>query len=339
MTLTVNDALDFLETQWASANQNKVNGILTEVRFKSLLTSHNVHWTPGGWILTPGNNSKTTLPTRSKVCLIPQLPAFPWLPAQAPNPCPSLTQVSAFSFFKQMGVDAYFAQSSGAIPNSFALPTPSSSRTATSPVRPASYPASIGVQLVQIQPTGPAAVVPDAQVFSNFPGRSGARGLRAYPLGRLDRSSSPWTSPSVVAELFWFEYVRYYFNRTYLQSNNDLDLFIHGPSGRVYPVEVKGKTPAYDNSIGEWFGIDIGPFAKFSFFTANSNNNDALYVVEEVTPQRNHVAWHAITFTELVKACAWVGRGGGTGMTGGASSTYRVPKAAFSSFRSLLPSL
>lgn len=339
MTLTVNDALDFLETQWASANQNKVNGILTEVRFKALLASHKVHWTPGGWILTPGNYSITALPTKSKVCLIPQVPQFSWLPMQSSGANPSLSQVSAFSFFRQMGVDAYFAQISGGLPATFALPTAKSKRTATSPEKPASYPASLAVQLVQSQPSGAAAVIPASQAFASFPVRSGTRGLRAYSLGRLARSQRPWTDLEVVAELFWFEYVRYYFNRTYLQSNNDLDLFIHGPSGRVYPVEVKGKTPAYDSSIGEWFGIDIGPFAKFSFFTANSNNNDALYVVEEVTAQRNHVAWHAITFTELVKACAWVGRGGGTGMTGGASSTYRVPKAAFSSFTSLLPSL
>lgn len=125
----------------------------------------------------------------------------------------------------------------------------------------------------------------------------------------------------------------------YPVSNNDLDLFLLGNSGASYPVELKSKSPATDAILGDWFGIDIGPFAKLAFFTANSMNTDALYVVEEVDNQRNHIEWYGIKFTDLVKSCSWVGQAGGQGMSGGTSSTYKVPKAAFSQFSALLQSL
>jgi hypothetical protein len=45
----------------------------------------------------------------------------------------------------------------------------------------------------------------------------------------------------------------------------DLDLFIVGQSGKAYPIGFKSKQVAHSNSVGEWFGIDINPFAKLSF--------------------------------------------------------------------------
>jgi hypothetical protein len=76
-----------------------------------------------------------------------------------------------------------------------------------------------------------------------------------------------------------------------------------------------------------------------SFFTANSKNTDALYIVEEVDSERNHVEWFAIRFTDLVKSCSWVTQAGGRGMMGGASNTVKVPKAAFKRFDDLADEL
>jgi hypothetical protein len=125
----------------------------------------------------------------------------------------------------------------------------------------------------------------------------------------------------------------------YLVSNNDLDLFIVGQSGSAYPVELKSKSPVVDSSLGDWFGLDVGPFAKMTFFTANSMNTDALYVVQEVDEFRNHIEWLALKFTDLVKNCSWVIQSGGKGMMGGASSTIKIPKAAFTPLDKLLPRL
>lgn len=54
---------------------------------------------------------------------------------------------------------------------------------------------------------------------------------------------------------------------------------------------------------------------------------------------RVHVEWYGIRFTELVKSCSWIGQAGGTGMMGGASSTYKIPKDAFTLLSELLPTL
>lgn len=66
---------------------------------------------------------------------------------------------------------------------------------------------------------------------------------------------------------------------------------------------------------------------------------NALYVVQEIDANRDHVEWYGIRFTELVKSCSWVGQAGGTGMTGGSSRTYKIPKAAFTQLADLLPTL
>lgn len=68
-------------------------------------------------------------------------------------------------------------------------------------------------------------------------------------------------------------------------------------------------------------------------------NTDALYVVQEVDDDRNFVNWLAIRFTDLVKSCSWVGRSGGQGMSGGASSTIKIPKLAFQNLSDLLVKL
>jgi hypothetical protein len=52
--------------------------------------------------------------------------------------------------------------------------------------------------------------------------------------------------------------------------------------GRAYPIKFKSKTSLINASLGDWFGIDIGPFSKLSFYVSLSNNMEALYFIEEV---------------------------------------------------------
>ncbi len=68
-------------------------------------------------------------------------------------------------------------------------------------------------------------------------------------------------------------------------------------------------------------------------------NTNALYIVKEVDDQRNLVQWLGIRFTDLVRSCSWGGQAGGKGMSGGASSTIKIPKAAFSELAVLMPGL
>jgi hypothetical protein len=327
-------AIHFLETQWSSINDNKIKGILAELRFKSFLVQNNIHFVSGGWIVIPGNPTLNNIPTREKVCILPRFHSFSWVQGNAPyQQAVTPAEISAYNYFRQVGVRAIFSQPTGVNEDLFALPTRTLGRTR------AKYPRPYQLDFFEIAPNGTFISVPISAIFQNFPLRIGNKGMRCNVLNRINSNVFPWNTSSITAELFWFEYSRYYIQTQYIISNNDLDLFVIGPSGAAYPVEIKSKTPANDKALGDWFGIDMGPFAKLSFFTANAMNTDALYVVEEVDAGRNHVGWYGIRFTVLVKSCSWVGQGGGTGMMGGASTTYKIPKTAFTILNNLIQTL
>jgi hypothetical protein len=328
------EAINFLETQWSSITDNKIIGILAELRFKSFLKANNSHFIEGGWIMIPADNSIHPIPTKEKICLLPLSHRFSWEPPGPPQ-VPSLSGVAAYNYFRQVGMRACFTKPTGVVEANFQLPTRSSIRR-----QPAKYPLPYGLEFLEISPSGALQLVPFSQVFANFPKRTtlGSR-LRVNSTARIDATKQPWINDSVVAGLFWTEYSKYYVQLHHRTANNDLDLFLIGQSGSAYPTEMKSKTPVPDSSLGDWFGIDSGPYAKLAFFTANSMHTDALFVVEEVDQSRNHVAWWGIRFTDLVKSCSWVPQPGGQNMGGGGSSTYRVPKKAFSPLTSLIPSL
>jgi len=334
MPFSIQQAINFLETQWSSINDNKIKGILAELAFKSFLNQQGIHFIPGGWIMSPGNKTIIQVPAHEKVCLLPRNATFSW---QAPttNAAAPVTpaEISAYNYFRQVGVTTYLVCPSNIIEADFAIPQPRQGA-----VR-ASYPRRYHLDFMSIYPNGQLQSNPVATVFQAFPARNGNSGLRCSQLNRIAANQAPWNDSEVIARLFWFEYTRYFVQIDYLVSNNDLDLFIIGPSGSCFPVELKSKTVANDNILGDWFGIDMGPFAKLAFFTANSMNTDALYVVQEVDADRNHVEWYGIRFTELVKSCSWIGQAGGTGIKRGASSTYKAPKAAFTRLVELLPTL
>ncbi|WP_323753427.1 hypothetical protein [Marinobacter sp.] len=332
MPINKADAIQFLETQWSSINDNKVKGIKAEVEFVEYLENNNVHYIPGGWIMMPGKNSKIDIPTSNKICLIPVCANFSWSGSgQKSSISPAL--MSAYNYFQQVGVTTYIVEPSEFNESSFQLPKKRTGNTK------AQYPRSYQLDFKTISPRGSFESVRYSEIFNKFPERNGNSGLRCNKVGRINQSQYPWNNNNLVKELFWFEYARYYCQVDFLLSNNDLDLFIIGPSGCAYPVELKSKKAASDSALGEWFGLDLGPFAKMSFFTSNSMNTDALYVVQEVDDDRNFVNWLAIRFTDLVKSCSWVGRSGGQGMSGGASSTIKIPKLAFQNLSDLLVKL
>jgi len=333
MPSTPSLAINFLETQWSSINNNKLKGILAEVRLKDYLSANGTYYGQGGWIIVPGKPVGGNIPTKSKVCLLPRTSRFSWNTAASLSTLLSPAEISAYAYFRQLGIQTFFVESTPFTEAQFSLPTPSAGS------RRAIYPKPYALELKQVGPTGQLTTAGASAVFSNFPHRAGNSGLRCNSLGRIDPTISPWTNPSIISDLFWFEYTRYYYQCDYLISNNDLDMYVIGTSGSAYPVELKSKTAASSPTLGAWFGIDMGPFAKLAFFTANGMNTDALYIVEEVDSSGQFVDWLGIRYTELVKTCSWVGQGGGTGMMGGASSTYKVPKAAFSSLAGLLPTL
>lgn len=335
MPASKSDAVHFLETQWSKINDNKLKGIVSEVSFRRYLDSRSVNYIPGGWVLHPGKRTSAVSPTTQRICLLPIEHRFSWQPSHSSGGGSSfsLAAMSAYSFFLQVGIKPYFVEPSNLNETDFELPSPSVRS------KRARYPRPYRLRFTSPGNGNSRVEERYEDVMRNFPRRDGNKGMRCNATGRIDQSASPWADSDSVAGLFWFEYARYYCQVDYLVSNNDLDMFIVAPSGKVYPVELKSKSVRPDADHGDWFGFDIGPYTKLAFFTANSMNTDALYVVEEVDSDRNHIDWLGIRFTDLVKVCYWVSQAGGQAMNGGASNTIKVPRDEFQPLDSLLPLL
>ncbi len=336
MPPNLTQAINFLETQW-SANvktpENKIKGILAEVRFKSFLLENKIDYVSGGWLVIPGNCSQTPLAPREKICILPLKHSFTWQEPNIENQIFSVAEINAHSHFSQVGIKTYFAKPTSINEQQFEIPKQRAGKIK------AKYPISYKLDLLSLSNLSSPTLEDPSKIFSLFPKRSNNIGLRCQKTGRIDTSQAPWTIPKVVSDLFWFEYARYYFQRDYLLSNNDLDMFIMGKNRTAYPVELKSKKPAFDKSLGVWFGIDVGPFAKLAFFTANSLKSEALFVVEEISDSGQTANWLGLKFTDLVKSCSWVGIGGGKGMMGGMSTTLKIPKAAFTPLKNLIHEL
>ncbi|HEY3372389.1 MAG TPA: hypothetical protein VGK10_16155 [Prolixibacteraceae bacterium] len=333
MPRNLEHALQFLETQWSSINQNKLKGINAENRFDSYLNSAAIrplfdYIIPGGWIISPGKNININPTTIGRIAILPISKPFSW--TQGSRIFPFTAQVLAESYFRQVGITTYFVyyetQGNVQVENAFVIPSKGT------------YPISYPLEFFRIGGNGLAPVTL-AEVTRNFSPRRGSLGMRAYSLNRINRQHPTWSDTHIVTDLFWKEYARYYLHKKFLVSSNDLDFFIIGKSGRAYPIEFKSKTVVVDNKIGDWFGIDIGPFSKLSFFVSLSNNMEALYFVEEIDSNGNTIQWWGIRFSMLLKYCHWVSQAGGKTMGGGASATVRVPKIVFEPLTNLLATL
>jgi hypothetical protein len=333
MPNNIDKALRFLETQWSSINDNKLKGINAEIRFEHYLNTPAVrplyeYLIPGGWIISPSKITNIQVPTKGRIAILPIPTAFSW--TQGLDNIAFAAQVLAASYFRQVGIATYFTKfdthGNMAVENGFAVPESGNYQT--------SYP----LDFFEIGSNGlvPISLI---NIASKFTLRTKLFGMRAYPINRLNRSLPVWQDTALVTNLFWKEYARYFFHRQYYVSSNDLDFFLVAKSGKAYPVEFKCKTIYTDPNIGDWFGIDIGPFTKLSFFVSLSNNMEALYFIEEVDSTGAHVEWWGIKFSELMKYCFWVSQSGGTAMGGGMSYTIKVPKAVFQTLVMLLPTL
>ena len=142
-----------------------------------------------------------------------------------------------------------------------------------------------------------------------------------------DVSSIP--APSMAGE-FTKELLRVSFQTLYMAEVSDIDGILWGQQ-HTYPLEIKEKTPAMDRKLGEYFGLDIGPFVKLAFYAAKRGNLHSIFVVREIDNEedRNLVEWRYITFEVLAQYASWVFGGGGTNMQGGQSSVVKIPKSRF----------
>lgn len=133
-----------------------------------------------------------------------------------------------------------------------------------------------------------------------------------------------------IAEEFTKENLRVSFQNNFMSEMADIDGVFWGEQF-TYPMEIKEKTCANDSRLGDYFGIDVGPFVKLDFYAAKKGNLHSIFIVKEIdNPEdRNLLTWWFITFETLAQYASWVPRRGGTSMGGGPSMVIMVPKHEF----------
>ena len=133
-----------------------------------------------------------------------------------------------------------------------------------------------------------------------------------------------------LAEEFWKEHLRVALNTRYMSEISDVDGIFWGRQ-YTYPIEVKEKTVANDSRLGDYFGLDLGPFVKLAHYAAKRGNLHSLFVVREITDveSRELINWRYITFDHLAQFASWVPASGGTNMMGGGSTVVKIPKCEF----------
>lgn len=286
-----------------TVNRNKVNGLLAEIELRTYLDSLGFgdRISVGGWIVRSeglGNFGHTT------AVLFPQtIESDASYPTDRVLPEPSHGLHTICSTFHQIGIESYFC-------------APVIERTNDAQ--------TISWFAIQLG-------LPTQQNYEAFPENISGfnRRTRRYNFLRYktDVSSIP---EEAISEEFTKEHIRIAFQNSYFCEISDVDGIFWGQQ-YTYPIEIKEKTQASDNRIGNYFGLDVGPFVKLAFYAAKRGNLHSIFIVREIdnTTERNLVNWWYITFEQLAAFASWNPRAGGTSMTGGASTTVPIPKSEF----------
>lgn len=295
---------EYLRRSISSLNQNKLHGLLAEVDLRAHLTNLGYidRVSPGGWILRrvgAGSFGHDTVVIFPEAVQAGQ--DYP-LGRHKPNPPHRLHTICAT--FHQSGIHAFYCAAE---------------------IANVDEPDSMIWKSIQLG-------VPAEQPWLDFP-----QSMAGYftPRGRnynfLRYNTNTATIPaSAFEEEFSKEHLRVNFQTTYLSEASDVDGIFWGQQ-LTYPLEIKEKTPAEDNKLGQYFGLDVGPFVKLAFYAAKRGNLHSLFIVREIdnTNDRNLVQWWFITFDQLAQYASWVQQSGGASMGGGRSSVVKIPKAEF----------
>jgi hypothetical protein len=286
-----------------SLNQNKLRGVLAEIAFRDHLATLGFadRVSAGGWLARSTGQGQFANHT---VVAFPEIimPNTEYPPARVFDAPPNGLH-SVCAVFQQIGVAGYFCQP--VVGN------------LGDPLSVTWHALRLGVPERQVHQ-------PLTTALSTLTAR-----LRAYNFLRCstDTSALPETA---ISEEFSKEHLRVSIQTPFLVECSDVDGVLWGQQF-TYPIEIKEKTVAKDNRVGQYFGIDTGPFVKLAYYAARRGNLRSLFVVREIDQPttRNLVGWWYITFEALAQVASWVPQAGGTNMGGGGSTVVKIPKAAF----------
>ena len=296
----------YLSRSLSSMNRNKVRGLIAEVELRKYIDDlgYGERVSAGGWIARSVKSDTGAEFGDTTVALFPEtvLPDRDYTPDRdLPQPAPGLHTIC--STMHQIGIKSFYC----------------------APVFPdRNTPEYVTWKLIQLGIPGHTEYLPLETAMSGFPARERKYNFLRY---NSDVSSIPASS---VPEEFTKELLRVSFQNIYMAEISDIDGILWGQQ-HTYPLEIKEKTPAQDRKLGEYFGLDIGPFVKLAFYAAKRGNLHSIFVVREIDNEedRELVEWRYITFEVLAQYASWVFGGGGTNMQGGQSSVVKIPKSRF----------
>ncbi len=298
---------DYLSKSLSSINQNKINGVLAEIEFRKYLSTLGFHdrVSSGGWI---ARNTDSDF-SHNVIAIFPQVieADVDYSSESSVGDIP-LGLHTMCATFHQIGINSFYC----------------------SPViKENNHPESIQWTCLQLGlPYHPGHQMLH-QVFSGFKQRQ-----RNYNFLRY-KSITDGIPDEAVSEEFTKECLRVSISNGVLSEISDIDGILWGER-YTYPLEIKEKTAASDKRLGEYFGLDVGPFVKLAFYAAKKGNLHSIFIVREIdsVDTRNLVNWWYITYDKLAQYASWVPMGGGRNMQGGGSTVVRIPKEEFSSFDS-----
>lgn len=294
----------YLSASISSMNKNKLNGLLAEIDLRNHLHSlgygHRV--SVGGWVARStgeGNFGHST------IVVFPEIvePGVDFSPTRSlSNPPIGLHTIC--STFRQLGIQSFYCSPEISTEND---------------------PTSLTWRAKELG-------IPWEDPYQNFPqqldGFQGRERNYNFLRYKTDVSLIP---DSHVAEEFSKEHLRISLSNRYIAEISDVDGIFWGKQF-TYPIEIKEKTAANDKRLGDYFGLDLGPFVKLAHYAAKRGNLHSLFVVREIADadSRELVQWLYITFDQLAQFASWVPSSGGTNMLGGGSTVVKIPKCEFS---------
>lgn len=305
-SLRLEDLKQFLSKSITSLNRNKLNGMLAEIDFRVHLhgMGYSDRVSVGGWIARKTGESEFGHDT---VAFFPEhmVPGKQYSKTRDKSPPPNGLHTICATFH-QIGIKSYYC-----------IPT----------VEEENNPESVIWQAVQLGIPGDLAHIDFPSAITGFQSRQRPYSFLRY---HTDVSALP---EEALSEEFSKESIRVCFQRRFISEISDIDGILWGER-YTYPLEIKEKTAAYDKKVGQYFGIDVGPFVKLAFYAAKRGNLHSLFIVREIDniDDRNLINWWYIKFDKLAQYAAWTPRPGGTNMGGGSSSTVMIPKAEFELF-------
>lgn len=296
--VTITQKRNFLSRSLSSLNQNKVNGLAAERDLRDHISNLGFanRISVGGWIFRKAREQFGT----DVVALFPEITGINTPFPQMNHPVPNGLHAVCASLH-QSGIRSYFCRVS-------------SHRD----------PDALEWRCLQLGIPENNNFISLDEVFANFNTRR-----RNYNFLRHNNEVNN-LSDELINEEYLKESLRIAVQKQWFTQASDIDGVFWGERFS-YPLEIKEKTVANNSNTGDYFGLDLGPFVKLTFFASKRGNLKSVFVVKEInnTTDRELVNWWFSTFENLAAFASWVPIGGGKNMGGGNSTVVSIPKSCF----------